>query len=73
MSAQTKLDWKARSLLYGLIEAIEELPVETPEQIGQRMRVTLEVCETFIAEFIDFNPGLFLEACEVDSYVPLLK
>jgi hypothetical protein len=71
MSAQSKLDWKARSLLYATIEAIETLPVQTPQQIATRMGVIVEVCEAFTCEFIDFNPGLFLEACEVDSYITL--
>jgi hypothetical protein len=73
MSAQKKLDWKARSVLYATIEAIESIPVQTPTQIAVRVGVILEVCEAFTAEFVDFNPGLFLEACEVDSYVPLPK
>lgn len=65
------LDGNARYVLAEMVDKVNSLPHESSEEIANVIEFAVDIANAFIAEYEDFNPALFLDACNIDSFVPI--
>lgn len=71
MSANQKLNSQARLALAQAVDILNTIPTDSMESVQIRVCEAVGICELFQQHYEDFNPGFFLDACDIDHFVAL--